>query len=310
MRVLVTGTDGLYRSIMTPYLIEHGHDVTGLDTGFYRRGWLFERPPQPDLPTITKDIRDIRAGGSRGFRCSRASCGTFQRPARRAQCREHLRHQLSRVDERRTKRKGRRRQAVRLCLVVQHLRRRFERCTHGGIEAQSADRVRGMQSALRAGHARARRRRFLADLHAQCDRLRRLAPDALRHRPQQPRRPGLDDEEDRDDERRHAVASARPCARHLPVGRVRAASARREGPRRDIQRRRRRAELPRSRNRRSRRKGISGMRGVTSAQPSADNRSYRVSFAKIRKHLPDFRCRWSAERGRLSARSRVSSASK
>ena len=31
--------------------------------------------------------------------------------------------------------------------------------------------------------------------------------------------------------------------------------------------------------------------------PSADNRSYRVSFAKIRKHLPEFQCRWSAERG-------------
>ncbi|HTV40866.1 MAG TPA: SDR family oxidoreductase [Candidatus Sulfotelmatobacter sp.] len=31
--------------------------------------------------------------------------------------------------------------------------------------------------------------------------------------------------------------------------------------------------------------------------PSADNRSYRVSFEKIRKHLPDFRCAWDARRG-------------
>jgi nucleoside-diphosphate-sugar epimerase len=29
----------------------------------------------------------------------------------------------------------------------------------------------------------------------------------------------------------------------------------------------------------------------------ADNRSYRVSFAKIRRHLPDFRCRWTAADG-------------
>jgi len=28
-----------------------------------------------------------------------------------------------------------------------------------------------------------------------------------------------------------------------------------------------------------------------------DNRSYRVSFEKIRKHLPDFKCAWDAERG-------------
>jgi len=32
---------------------------------------------------------------------------------------------------------------------------------------------------------------------------------------------------------------------------------------------------------------------------SADNRSYRVSFEKIRKYLPDFQCRWSAESGAL-----------
>ena len=31
--------------------------------------------------------------------------------------------------------------------------------------------------------------------------------------------------------------------------------------------------------------------------PSADNRSYRVSFEKIRKHLPDFKCDWDARRG-------------
>jgi nucleoside-diphosphate-sugar epimerase len=31
--------------------------------------------------------------------------------------------------------------------------------------------------------------------------------------------------------------------------------------------------------------------------PSADNRSYRVSFEKIHSLLPDFRCDWTAERG-------------
>jgi nucleoside-diphosphate-sugar epimerase len=36
---------------------------------------------------------------------------------------------------------------------------------------------------------------------------------------------------------------------------------------------------------------------VSFGPPSADNRSYRVSFEKIRKHLPNFECRWDAKRG-------------
>jgi nucleoside-diphosphate-sugar epimerase len=36
---------------------------------------------------------------------------------------------------------------------------------------------------------------------------------------------------------------------------------------------------------------------VSFGPPSADNRSYRVSFEKIRKHLPEFKCAWDARRG-------------
>lgn len=36
---------------------------------------------------------------------------------------------------------------------------------------------------------------------------------------------------------------------------------------------------------------------VSFGPPSPDNRSYRVSFEKIRKHLPGFKCRWDARRG-------------
>jgi nucleoside-diphosphate-sugar epimerase len=36
---------------------------------------------------------------------------------------------------------------------------------------------------------------------------------------------------------------------------------------------------------------------VTFGPPSPDNRSYRVSFEKIRNHLPGFKCRWDARRG-------------
>src|SRR5271154_5151193 len=36
---------------------------------------------------------------------------------------------------------------------------------------------------------------------------------------------------------------------------------------------------------------------LTFGPPSPDNRSYRVSFEKIRKHVPGFRCVWDARRG-------------
>ena len=36
---------------------------------------------------------------------------------------------------------------------------------------------------------------------------------------------------------------------------------------------------------------------VSFGPPSSDNRSYRVSFDKIRKHLPGFQCEWDARRG-------------
>jgi nucleoside-diphosphate-sugar epimerase len=36
---------------------------------------------------------------------------------------------------------------------------------------------------------------------------------------------------------------------------------------------------------------------VSFGPPSPDNRSYRVSFEKIRKHLPGFKCEWDVRRG-------------
>jgi nucleoside-diphosphate-sugar epimerase len=66
MRVLVTGTDGYIGSLLGPYLMARGIEVVGLDSGFYRQGWLYPAVgPQPH--TITKDIRDVVADDLRGF---------------------------------------------------------------------------------------------------------------------------------------------------------------------------------------------------------------------------------------------------
>jgi hypothetical protein len=36
---------------------------------------------------------------------------------------------------------------------------------------------------------------------------------------------------------------------------------------------------------------------VSFGDSSTDNRSYRVNFDKIRRHLPGFKCEWDAKRG-------------
>jgi nucleoside-diphosphate-sugar epimerase len=42
---------------------------------------------------------------------------------------------------------------------------------------------------------------------------------------------------------------------------------------------------------------------VTYGQGGPDNRSYRVSFEKIKAHMPSFKCQWNAERGALQLKS-------
>ncbi len=66
MRVLFTGADGYIGSLLGPYLLEKGIDAVGLDTGYYRQGWLY--PTASSRPMIvTKDIRDITEEDLQGF---------------------------------------------------------------------------------------------------------------------------------------------------------------------------------------------------------------------------------------------------
>lgn len=66
MRVLVTGSDGYIGSILCPHLAERGHDVVGLDSGFYRAGWLYE-PGVARVLTLTGDIRLLGPDDLAGF---------------------------------------------------------------------------------------------------------------------------------------------------------------------------------------------------------------------------------------------------
>ena len=41
MHIFLTGIDGYIGSVLAPMLVNAGHDVVGLDTGYYRDGWLY-----------------------------------------------------------------------------------------------------------------------------------------------------------------------------------------------------------------------------------------------------------------------------
>jgi len=67
MKVLVTGTDGYIGCQLSSLLLERGHDVTGLDTGYYRDGWLYNDRARRFPACINKDIRHITAEDLEGF---------------------------------------------------------------------------------------------------------------------------------------------------------------------------------------------------------------------------------------------------
>ena len=64
-RVLITGNGGYIGSIMAPMFQDAGHDVVGLDTGYYRECTLV--PDRAEVPTIRKDIRDLDQSDLDGF---------------------------------------------------------------------------------------------------------------------------------------------------------------------------------------------------------------------------------------------------
>src|SRR5277367_2226945 len=64
-RILITGHNGYIGSVMAPHLAAAGHEVVGMDTGFFGECGLV-----PDLGlvgTIKKDIRDLTAHDLAGF---------------------------------------------------------------------------------------------------------------------------------------------------------------------------------------------------------------------------------------------------
>jgi nucleoside-diphosphate-sugar epimerase len=69
MKILVTGTEGYIGSRLAPWLRAHGHEVSGLDTGFYRDGCLYLDPVGLSFGPATsfKDLRTVTPADFVGF---------------------------------------------------------------------------------------------------------------------------------------------------------------------------------------------------------------------------------------------------
>lgn len=65
-RVLVTGVDGYIGCILSARLLECGYEVDGIDTGYYQNGWLYH--DGRDRPRVLcRDIRRLVAEDLRGY---------------------------------------------------------------------------------------------------------------------------------------------------------------------------------------------------------------------------------------------------
>jgi nucleoside-diphosphate-sugar epimerase len=66
MRVLFTGADGYIGAVLGPRLLEHGYDAIGIDTGLYRRGWLFDDGRTRPM-VMSRDTRQLSLSDLEGF---------------------------------------------------------------------------------------------------------------------------------------------------------------------------------------------------------------------------------------------------
>jgi len=67
MRVLLTGHLGYIGTVLAPMLLQAGHEVVGLDSDLYARCTFPQGGTIRDVPTITKDTRDVEVADFKGI---------------------------------------------------------------------------------------------------------------------------------------------------------------------------------------------------------------------------------------------------
>lgn len=66
MRVLITGHLGYIGTVLTPMVLEAGHEVIGVDSDLYRRCTFAPGGTIADVPQLLKDIRDVEPADFEG----------------------------------------------------------------------------------------------------------------------------------------------------------------------------------------------------------------------------------------------------
>jgi len=65
VRVLLTGSEGYLGCLTGPGLVRDGHSVLGVDTGFYRAGWLYHGVERT-VEVLDRDVRQLTVDDLRG----------------------------------------------------------------------------------------------------------------------------------------------------------------------------------------------------------------------------------------------------
>ena len=295
MRVFLTGNDGYLGSLLAPELMKRGHDVIGLDTGFYKEGTLYRSGPMT-AHTLVKDLRHVEAKDLKGVEAIVHMAELSNDPAGQLapQITYEINHQGS----------------VRLAELAREVGvRRFVYMSSCSVYGMSDQEFVNEESPVNPQTAYAECKTLVErDVAPMADD--RFSPTFMRNATAYGASPRM-----RFDivlnnlaglawtEKEIRMTSDgtpwRPLVHGLDIGRAIIAAL--EAPREAVHnqvfnvgdtehnyRVRQIAEIVAE--------VFVGCK-VTFGPPSADNRSYRVSFEKIRKHLPSFNCAWDARRG-------------
>jgi nucleoside-diphosphate-sugar epimerase len=295
MRILLTGADGYIGAIMGPKLVEAGHDVVGLDTGFYRRGWLFD-DHRVHPKVVSKDLRSVETADLEGFDAvvhlselsndplgendpgltmeinHEGSVGLARKARDAGSARFVYASSCSTYgaggDEMRTETSA---------LAPQTAYARCKILVEQDVRALTDERFAPVFMRNATAYGASPRQRFDVVLNNLCGfahtvREIRMTSDGS------PWRPIVHIED---------ICEAMLCALRAPREAV-AGEAFNVGADSENYRIREVAEIVA--------KTFPGCE-LTVGDSGGDTRSYRVSFAKIRAHMPEFETRWSAERG-------------
>jgi nucleoside-diphosphate-sugar epimerase len=295
MRVCVTGNDGYLGSLLAGELLKRNFDVIGLDTGFYKEGSLYRSGSMTPL-TLVKDLRQVEKKDLQGVDAIVHMAELSNDPA--GQLAPHITHEINH--------KG----SVRLAELAREAGvPRFVYMSSCSVYGVSDQEFVDETSPLNPQTAYAECKTLVErDLKKMADN--RFSPTFMRNATAYGASPRM-----RFDivlnnlaglawtEKEIRMTSDgtpwRPLVHGLDIAQAIIAAL--EAPREAVHnqvfnvgdtshnyRVREVAEIVAE--------VFAGCR-VTFGPPSADNRSYRVSFEKIRKHLPTFKCAWDARRG-------------